>query len=124
GGLFSLEEIAFGSFERMPIQVLDLAWPLSHTFMLVTGGLAIGAGVWRGWRRIAPFLPGLQIPMLFALMALGAGNGRGMAGYIQAVFASLAFLLLGYAVFTGPATKPSSDMEILRRSLDMYSSST
>jgi len=99
-GLFSLEEMAYGSFERMPIQVLDLAWPLSHTFMLVTGGLAIGTGVWRGWRRIAPFLPGLKIPMLFALMALGAGNGRGMAGYIQAVFASLAFLLLGYAVFT------------------------
>ena len=99
-GLFSLEELAYGSLEQIPIQALDLAWPLSHTFMLVTGGLAIAAGVWRGWRRFAPFLPGLKIPMLFALMALGAGNGRGTAGYVQALFASLAFLLLGYAVFT------------------------
>jgi hypothetical protein len=98
--LFSAQELLYGAAERLPFPVLDLAWPLTHTFMLVTGGVAIGSGVWKGWRRFAPFLPGLKIPLLLTLMALGVGNAQGLAGDIQATWASVAFLLLGYAVFT------------------------
>jgi len=98
--MLSTQELLYGSAEKLPLPVLDLAWPLSHTFMLVTGGFAIASDVWKGWRRVAPFLPGLKIPLLLTLMALGAGNGQGLAGSIQATWASFAFLLLGYAVFT------------------------
>lgn len=46
--LFSMEEFIYGNIETMPLPVLDAAWPLSHTFMLVTGVAVIRSGKWKG----------------------------------------------------------------------------
>jgi hypothetical protein len=107
--VFSVQETVYGSPERVPFPILDLAWPLGHTFMLVTGAFVLKAGVWTGWRRFVPLVCGLKIPLLIALVAAGlpapvTAGGRGAAGYIQVAFAAVAFLLLGYAVRTGVAT--------------------
>lgn len=89
-GFSSLEGTAFAA-------VTDTAWPLSHLFMLVVGGFVVRAGVWKGWRRAAPFVCGLALPSLFAAMAAGVPA----AGFVLfPILTTIGFSMLGYAVRT------------------------
>jgi hypothetical protein len=75
----------------------DLAWPFSHLFMLVVAGFILKAGVWRGWKRLPPFLCGLALPGFFIGVAFGQ---RDASGWFFTVTTAVGFLLLGYAVRT------------------------
>lgn len=102
---FSVEETLAGGFARAPFPLLDVCWPLAHTFLLVTGTVVARAGVWRGWRRWAVLAPGFKIPLLVVLVAAGLpapmnAGGRGVAGTIQVIYAACAFVALGWAVRT------------------------
>lgn len=79
------------------LKATDAAWPLSHLFMLVVGICVLKAGAWRGWRRLAPFLCGLGLPLFFAASALGA---RTLGGIIFPFLTMVGFVSLGYAVRT------------------------
>ena len=76
-------------------RVTDAAWPLSHVFMLVVGGLVMYAKRWRGWQRFAPLLCGLALPSFFVAGALGL---REAGGFLFGLFTALGFMLLGAAV--------------------------
>jgi hypothetical protein len=78
----------------------DVAWPLSHLFMLVVFAAVWRAGVWTGWRRWTPLACGLALPLTFAAAAAGATR----PGAVFAVATAASFLALGLAVFT---TRPS-----------------
>lgn len=74
---------------------MDAAWPLSHLFMIVVGIAALRAKRLTSWRRIAPLLCGLALPLFMAAtVATGEGGGR----YLFPTFTLVAFALLGYAV--------------------------
>lgn len=75
--------------------LMDAAWPLSHLFMIVVGIAALRAKRLTGWRRIAPLLCGLALP-LFMAATVAAGEGAGR--YLFPIFTLVAFALLGYAV--------------------------
>ena len=82
----------------------DLAWPLSMLWMLVVGITAVVAKRMQGWRRFAPLLCGLWLPLGIPFQAvLGEQTGSIMFG-VSAVL----WLLLGYAVRGGgqPAQAP------------------
>jgi hypothetical protein len=79
--------------------ISDLAWPLSHLFMLVVAGMVIKAGAWRGWRRFAPLVCGLMVPVFFLMNASGA---RGVGLILGGIFSAVGFVSLGYAVRTEP----------------------
>ena len=76
-------------------QVTDIAWPLSHTFMLVVGIAVLVARVLPGWQRVTPLLCGLVLPLSF-LTALVAGD-LGVR-VVFAVGTAVTFALLGWAV--------------------------
>jgi hypothetical protein len=95
--LFNVQEMFHLNTDSLIYQVTDIAWPASHTFMLVTGVLVLTAKVWRGWRTVTPFLCGLALPAFFATSAL---LGREVAGFIFGMSTAVAFMLLGYAVRT------------------------
>ena len=97
--VFSLQEIfRFGFLEGSSLfNLTDAAWPLSHLFMLVVGGLVVKAGIWKGWRRLAPFVCGLALPTFFISMAIGVPA----VGFVLfPVLTAIGFSLLGYAVRT------------------------
>ncbi len=84
----------------------DVAWPASHVFMLVVGGAALRAGVWRGWRRWTPLACGLAFP----LMAAGAAAfGREAMGAVFGPATALAFGALAVALLTAPAPGAPAD---------------
>jgi hypothetical protein len=85
------------------IQVTDAAWPLSHIFMLVVGGLVIAAKRFHGWRRLPFFLCGLAVPVHIVLSGLGAPGPAMSLGF--PLFSTLGFFLLGLSVRTA-ADKP------------------
>ena len=98
-GAFSLQEIFRFEFleESSFSSFTDAAWPLSHLFMLVIGGLVVNAGVWKGWRRAAPFVCGLALPSFFAAMAAGVPA----VGFVLfPILTTIGFSMLGYAVRT------------------------
>ena len=76
-------------------QITDIAWPLSHTFMLVVGIAVLLARVLPGWQRVTPLLCGLVLPLSFAT-AVVAGDFA--LRVVFAVSTAVAFALLGWAV--------------------------
>ena len=91
-GLLGRDDLAFN--------VMDIAWPLSMAWMLVVGITAAVAGRMPGWRRVAPLLCGLWLPLGIPLQSvLGEQTGSIMFG-VSAVL----WLLLGYAVRGGGHT--------------------
>ncbi len=79
-------------------QIADAAWPLSGLFMLVAGGLTLRARVWRGWRRFTPLFCGLTLPLAVGVGAMAGAEAMRLA---LALFFSVAWMLLGYAVRSG-----------------------
>ena len=95
----------FGFFEAtgllgrtdLAFNVMDAAWPLSMLWMLVVGVAVVFAARMPGWRRFAPLLCGLWLPLGIPLQAvLGEQSGSVMFG-VSAVL----WVLLGYAVRGG-----------------------
>jgi hypothetical protein len=78
------------------LHVTDAAWPLSHLFMLVVGGMVLRAGRLRGWRRFPALLCGLALPLMVVLRAVGAPPP--VAQHSFPLLATLGFGLLGLAV--------------------------
>ena len=87
-------ELSLGSIF---FRITDVAWPLSHMFMLVVGIFVLKAGVSRGWRKLPPFLCGLALPVTFAIGAVG---GISAGGVLFGVMTAAGFMSMGYAVCT------------------------
>lgn len=79
-------------------QITDLAWPLSHTFMLVVGSAVLITKRLSGWTRFAPLACGLAVPLLMAVMMIG---GEQVALLFFGPYTWVMFTLLGYAVRNG-----------------------
>lgn len=99
--IFNVLEVARANPETLFFRITDLAWPVSHLFMLVVGTLVLAARVWRGWRSWAPLLCGLALPIFFGARPLLGGQ---VAGLLFGVLTAVAFTLLGYAVRTSVPT--------------------
>lgn len=95
--VFNVLEMAGANPDTLLFRVTDLAWPVSHLFMLVVGALVLAARVWRGWRKWTPILCGLALPVFFGARPLLGGE---VAGFIFGVLTAAAFALLGHAVRT------------------------
>jgi hypothetical protein len=98
-GVWALQEIVHLDFIKGNIlfNICDAAWPLSHLFMLVIGGLVLRAGIWQGWRRFPPFLCGLALPAFIAASTFGVKD-IGIA--LFQIMTTVGFVSLGYAVRT------------------------
>ena len=77
-------------------QVTDLAWPLSHVFMLIVGIAVLRARVLAGLQRFAPLVCGLALPGSIVLSIIG-GELAGSVWF--AIMTALGFALLGYTIF-------------------------
>ncbi|HKQ52293.1 MAG TPA: hypothetical protein VJT74_08000 [Pyrinomonadaceae bacterium] len=95
--VFNVLEMAGANPDTLFFRVTDMAWPVSHLFMLVVGALVLTARVWRGWRSWTPWLCGLALPVFFGARPLLGGE---VGGFIFGVLTAIAFTLLGYAVRT------------------------
>lgn len=78
-------------------QITDIAWPLSHTFMLVVGIAVLAAKRLSGWTRFVPLACGLAVPLL---MVIGMLGGRDLSLLFFGPYTWVMFSLLGYAVRT------------------------
>jgi hypothetical protein len=98
--IFSLFNIVLPNLspESVLFLVTDLAWPLSHTFMLVVGIAVLVTKGLSGWTRFAPLACGLAVPLLFAVGMLG---GEQAIWFFFGPYTWVVFTLLGYAVRTG-----------------------
>lgn len=83
--------------------VFDLAWPLSHLYMLVLGIIVFKAQVMSGWRRVTP--SGCGLVLLVSLLAREIWGTTAMEVSL-AVLSFSAFLLLGLAVRTSLPAGP------------------
>jgi hypothetical protein len=65
--------------------------------MLLVGVFTFRANVWKGWKKVVPFLPAV---MPFIGMAIGAAIG--VVGGVNVSLVALSWILLGYCVVTSP----------------------
>jgi hypothetical protein len=77
--------------------ITDIAWPLGFLWMFVTGTVVLRARRWAGWRRFAPLLCGLPLPLSILISSVA---GEGVMVYTFGVGLLLTYLFLGFAVFS------------------------
>lgn len=106
--IFNVLEMAHANPDTLFFRVTDLAWPVSHIFMLVVGALVLASRVWRGWRSVTPILCGLALPIFFAARPLLGGE---VGGFIFGFLTMVTFMLLGYAVRTSAPKKLTSEAQ-------------
>ena len=81
----------------------NVAWPLSHLFMLVVFATVWRARVWTDWRRWTPLACGLALPLMFAAAAAGLPS----PATVFAVGTAASFFALGLAVCTARPSEPA-----------------
>lgn len=79
-------------------RVLDMFWPVSNVWMLVSGIAVARAGKLQGWRRYIVLVVGLWFPAVMALM-LVAGKTADLF-YAGGIYSTVAWALMGWAVLT------------------------
>jgi hypothetical protein len=89
--------------------ICDIAWPLSHVFMLVVGGMVIGNVRIHGAARFAPLGCGLALPLSAALAPLNYAAFAFSFGAIT----TICFATIGITVFRSTSESPA------RRSTDL-----
>jgi hypothetical protein len=82
------------------VRILDIFWPISNCFMLVTGISVITAKVLEGWRRYIPLMVGLWLPVSI-LASLLAGRNSMTAVLISCAYSAISWFLLGLSVYLG-----------------------
>jgi hypothetical protein len=70
-----------------------VAWPLILAGTLLTAILALVSGQWSGWRKFAPLLVILSVPVMLLASSLTGGEAF-------SVIMGLAWIVLGLAVMT------------------------
>lgn len=79
-------------------RALDMFWPISNVWMLVTGIAVLSGGKLQGWRRYIVLVVGLWFPVMMTLMLI-AGKTAGLF-YAGGLYSAVAWALTGRAVFT------------------------
>jgi hypothetical protein len=98
GELWNVYAIADPLSNTVLFRTLDLFWPLSNCFMLITGIAVIRAKQLQGWKRFVPFVVGLWFPLSLLLGPMVFGNDTLML-YFSSLYSALAWLLLGVTVY-------------------------
>jgi hypothetical protein len=78
--------------------VLDAFWPISNSFMNITGLFIIKANVLKGWKRYVSFIAGLWLPVSFLLIAI-IGKNSIAAILSSSIYSAIAWFLLGLCVY-------------------------
>ena len=93
--VFNINVIVHGGQPSSLQTNLDLFWPISNGFMLVTGIAVVLAKRIQGWHRWIPLLTGSWLPVLLICNALGFRNL-----YVAGFYSAIAWTLLAVVVYT------------------------
>lgn len=78
--------------------MLDLFWPISNIWMLVTGITVVAAKRLNGWMRYVPLAVGLWLPLCLVLLGLTFGFTPAI-NTVGGVYSAVAWTLLGLVVY-------------------------
>ncbi len=79
-------------------QILDLFWPVSNMFMLITGLAVFFAKQLSTWKRTAPLIVGLWFPLTIVISRLVFGTSL-ITVNLTCYYSVLAWSMLGLAVY-------------------------
>jgi hypothetical protein len=82
--------------------ILDLFWPVSNSFMFVTGLTIILSKQIRGWQRFVPLFVGLWLPTSISLWTL-IGKTATAVSFIS-IYSAVAWSFLALSVYTLPSS--------------------
>ena len=83
---------------HLVFRTLDLFWPISNTFMFITGLTILLAKKVRGWQRYIPLIVGLWLPTgVVTILAFGRS---GLSATIVSIYSVVAWSLLGLSIYT------------------------
>jgi hypothetical protein len=88
--------------DHVVFRTLDLFWPISNTFMLVTGLTILLTKKVEGWQRYIPLIVGLWLPTgVISILVFGKTN---LTATIVSIYSAIAWSLLGLSVYTNRQT--------------------
>jgi hypothetical protein len=80
---------------------LDIFWPLSNFFMIVTGTAVAVSNRQRGFKEFTPLIAGLWLPVTFIVLPALFGRNDTIL-IISSVYSAVTWMLLGLFVYTSP----------------------
>lgn len=78
--------------------ILDMFWPVSNIWMLVTGITVVTAKRLRGWMRYVPLMVGLWLPLNLVGLGLAFGLTQPIM-LVGGVYSAIAWTLLGLVIY-------------------------
>ena len=85
---------------------LDMFWPISNFFMLLTGITIACVGVLRGWARFTPLIVGCWLPLGIVLWALFTRTPGVLL--TLSVYSAVCWSLMALSIITFPTETPNN----------------
>ena len=110
GETWNLYAIIEPTANTILFRILDWFWPISNSFMFVTGLSVIAGKRLQGWRRYMPLVVGLWLPI--CLVSIHFLFGKTTASlYTTSLYSATAWFLLALAVYTSKREKVRINLE-------------
>ena len=110
GEIWNVYSIIDPTSQTILFRTLDMFWPISNCFMFFTGLAVIAAKRLQGWRRYITFVVGLWFPLCLVLVPMMFGRGQ-VALYTPTLYSAIAWLLLGFTVYTIKSEKQKINLD-------------
>ena len=81
-------------------KLLDMFWPVSNSFMFITGLAIIFAKRLAGWQRYIPIIVGMWLPVCLIIFPLVFGRDT-ITFFTTIIYSAVAWFLLGLSVYLG-----------------------
>ena len=109
----NIYEVVNPGADKALYNMLDLFWPFSNFFMIVTGIVVAVSGTQQGWKRFTPLVVGLWLPVTFVVLPALFGRND-LILVISSIYSLVAWLFLGLSVYTSsPAAFVESKIDKL-----------
>jgi len=113
--VFNIDVMIHGGDRDFLQQTLDIFWPISNGFMLITATAVLIANQLKGWQKWIPVLVSLWLPFSLVSKALQMQNL-----YVVGFYSAIAWTLLAIVIYTAKLEMQFLRKKVIKRMARAY----
>ncbi|MFL5808704.1 MAG: hypothetical protein ACJ749_04235 [Flavisolibacter sp.] len=113
--VFNIDVMIHGGNNSLLQQLLDIFWPISNGFMLITGVAVLFAKQLKGWQKWVPVLVGSWLPVMLLSKGFQLQNL-----YFAGFYSAIAWTLLAIVIYTAKLEMQFLRKQVIKRMARAY----